>query len=247
GAEATKNAVLSKVGPGGFKKSLRHDNFMPDYAVVDPELTLTCPRAVTAACGMDAFTQLLEAYVSTAGNPMTDALAFGGLEMIASNLELVCGAGADDIEARGGMSYAALMSGVALANAGLGAVHGLAGPLGGLFKIPHGAACGAIMAPAVALTVDALLDSDPGNPALAKFARVGALFADGSTRVDVQTGCARLVEKIYSLTESLGIPRLGEFGVAASDLDGIVAASDSKYNPVKLSPEQLKSVLEKSL
>src|SRR4030042_5754294 len=151
GSEATKNAVISQTGKDGFKKSLRHDNFVPEIAIVDPELTISCPDNITAASGMDCFTQLTESYLSDKACEYTDALAWEGLKAIKSSLvrSFING---QDAEARSGMSFAALTSGICLANAGLGVVHGFASSIGGMFNIPHGAICGTLMAPANAIS-----------------------------------------------------------------------------------------------
>ncbi len=247
GSEATKNAVLRRVGPDGFKNSIRHDNLIPDTAVIDPELMTSCPAPVTAACGMDAFTQLLESYISTNSTPMTDALALSGMEYIRDNLVRACTDGAGDTGVRGGMAYAALMSGITLANAGLALVHGVAGPIGGYFDIPHGAACGAIMAPAVSATVDKLMENPGGDQlALRKLARAGSLLMC-SNIMDISAGCRLLVERIEEWTETLKIPRLGAFGIKESDLDKIAAAASNKFNPVKLSQDEIREVLIKRL
>ena len=195
GSEATKNAVISQVGEEGFKRSLRHDNFVPDLVIIDPELTLECPPDITAAAGMDCFTQLTEAYLSDKGSPITDALAIEGLKAVSRSL-LRSYTNGDDIEARSGMSYAALLSGICLANAGLGAVHGLAGTIGALFNIPHGAVCGTLMAAANDLNVSELLKiirygSSTGdiavtnaNTALGKYSALGRIFADATGKSD---------------------------------------------------------------
>ena len=152
GSEATKNAVLSETGKSGFKKSLRHDNFVPDTAIVDPELTISCPPAVTAASGMDCFSQLTEAFLSDKSFEVTDCLAVEGFKALKDNLKRSYSDGMD-ISARSGMSFAALTSGICLANAGLGVVHGFASSIGGMCDIPHGVVCGTIMASANEITV----------------------------------------------------------------------------------------------
>ena len=156
GSEATKNAVLSEIGDGGYKSSLRHDKLVPDITLIDPELTLSCPPAVTAACGLDALTQLLEAYVSSKSSPMTDALALSGLEHIAAGLIPAYESGDSNVEARAHMAYAAFLSGVVLANAGLGVVHGFAGPIGGYFPAPHGEVCGTLVGEATRVNIAVL-------------------------------------------------------------------------------------------
>jgi len=143
GSEATKNAVLSVQGPDGFKKSFRDEKLVAEYALIDPDLLATCPPTVIAANGMDAFTQLLESYVSSRAAPLTDSLAWGGMKAARDGL-LASHADAGDAAARERMAYAALVSGITLAQVGLGSVHGLAAPLGALFPIPHGVACGTL-------------------------------------------------------------------------------------------------------
>jgi alcohol dehydrogenase class IV len=247
GSESTRNAVISRVGPGGFKKSLRHRNFVPDIALIDPDLMVTCPRDITAACGMDAFTQLLESYVSTQASPMTDALAFSGMQAARDSLEAVCGEGADDPDARAGMAYAALMSGVTLANAGLGVVHGVAGPLGGMFPVPHGAACGTLLAAATAATIVKIQNRHGSDhPALEKYAAVGAMLRRREAK-NTPAGCEMLLQTLNEWTGRLDMPGLLQFGVTESDLDAIAAASDSKCNPEPLSRREIVDILRQRL
>ncbi|MDH5379060.1 MAG: iron-containing alcohol dehydrogenase, partial [Gammaproteobacteria bacterium] len=155
GSEATKNAVLSVQGEDGYKKSFRSDQLIARYAVVDPELLETCPPALIAANGMDALTQLLESYVSTRANPFTDSLALSGLTAVRKGLIEWYEKGASAKEAQTQMAYASLLSGITLAQAGLGSVHGLASPLGAFFPIPHGVACGTLLAEATAVNIQA--------------------------------------------------------------------------------------------
>lgn len=243
GSEATKNAVLGRVGPEGFKKSLRHDRFVPDVAIIDPELMLTCPFAVSAACGMDALTQLLESYVSTNASLFTDALAWSGLEALSGSLLRVCLTDPWDVGARAGMAYAALMSGITLANAGLGIVHGLAGPLGGHIAMPHGAICGTLVAEATSLNLKKLEETpDDGNPFLRKYAQVGYLLA-GRAGSDINRGCDLLVQKLEEWTETLAMPRLGTFGMLPSDISLIAEQTGSRNNPVNLSKQEIEGIL----
>ena len=247
GSEATKNAVLSRIGEHGFKASLRHDNFIPDVALIDPELMLSCPRNITAACGLDALTQLIEAYVSSKSSPLTDALALSGLAHFVAGFDRALADGDTDVEARGDLAYAAYLSGVTLANAGLGVVHGLAGPLGAYFPIPHGVACGTLLGEATRATIAALLAAPEKNrPALEKYARVGTLLAgqeSGSLRGD----CGGLVATLDALIERCAMARLSFYGITRADLPRILDKANSKNSPATLSREQMAAVLEARL
>ncbi len=168
GSEATKNAVLSVRGPNGFKKSFRDDQLVPQYALLDPDLLASCPPAQIAANAMDALTQLLESYVSIKANPFTDALAESGLRAVRDGLFAWYENGGNAAEGRTQMAYAALLSGVCLAQTGLGSVHGLASPLGAFFPIPHGVVCGTLVGAATRVNLAALRERDPDNPGLAQ-------------------------------------------------------------------------------
>ncbi len=245
GSEATKNAVISQVGKEGFKRSLRHDNFVPDLALVDPDLTLHCPQEITAAAGMDCFTQLTEAYLSDKASPMTDALALDGLKAVSRSL-IRSYTNGDDIKARSDMSYAALMSGICLANAGLGAVHGLAGTIGALFNIPHGAVCGTLMAPANEVNVRELRKMSKQDQALGKYAILGRIFADATGKSD-NYYIDFFIDYLNAVSYRLCMPKLSSFGLIHGDLETISSQSDVKNNPVRLSPAQLAGILEQKL
>ncbi len=246
GSEATANAVLSEPGENGFKKSLRHANFVPDVAIVDPDLAAGCPPAVAAACGMDAFTQLLESYVSAKASPVTDALARSGIQRLRDGILPACAQGPENPEARRDMAYAALMSGIALANAGLGTVHGIAGAVGARFRAPHGAACGILVEPVTRATITRLFDAAPGHPALRKYADIGHLLSN--SRFDtVENGCERLLDRIGEWTRELRLPGLGAFGVAEPDLEGLAAGSANRNNPVELDIFEIRRILTDAL
>lgn len=249
GSEATKNAVLRRVaspssGKKGFKKSLRHDQLVPNIALIDPELTLSCPPGVTAACGMDAFCQLLEAYLSPHSSPLTDTLALNGMDALKYALIPAVREGDKNLEARSAMAYAAYLSGLVLANAGLGVIHGFAGSLGGYFDIPHGVICGTLAAACVEKNIERL--KEKGDiPALEKYGRVGRLLAGpaGSLGESLEG----LVEKMNLWVDSLGLPRLRSLGLQEKDLERIAAETADRNNPVSLSPEDKIEILQKRL
>ncbi len=242
GCEATKNAVLSRPGPKGFKKSLRHDNFVPDAAVIDPALAQSCPRQVTAACGLDALTQLLESFVSVKASILTDMLAESGMERIKDSLLSACDSGSADINIRSNLAWAALMSGITLANAGLGAVHGFASSIGGMFGAPHGAICGSLLAPTVSRTVDKLGGSVDGLPHLIKFAQAGEILC-GMRGDTAEETCDMLVRKLEEYARRLSIPRLRSYGITASSISAIIDGTNIKNHPVKLDKDDLRKIL----
>ncbi|HKK41658.1 MAG TPA: iron-containing alcohol dehydrogenase, partial [Bacteroidales bacterium] len=241
GSEATKNAVISRVGEGGFKKSLRHNNFVPDIALVDPLLTISCPPGITAASGMDCFTQLTESYLSGKASPYTDALAIRGLLRVRDNI-MACYLDGNDSEARAGMSFAALTSGICLANAGLGVVHGFASSAGGLYDIPHGLICGTLMAVSNEITVRELRKGHGNTGALAKYAELGKLFLGHEDRTD-DYYVDGFIDYLHRLTVELGLPGLKQAGIREKDLPVICRATGSKDNPVTLGQEHLIEIL----
>jgi alcohol dehydrogenase class IV len=245
GSEVTKNAVISEVGEKGFKKSLRHDNFIPDHAVIDPEMMLTCPDRLTATSGMDAFSQLLESYVSNQSNPMTDAFALQGLKLIKRNLLRAYLEGEQNLEARTGMALAAMFSGITLAHAGLGLVHGFASPLGGYHEIPHGVVCGSLMAPVFSLTIDKLID-DKKNPAYHKMVIASKIFADFKFKEDKEFLMA-FKDKLIHISKVLEIPGLSAYGFSEESIEKIAGETSHKQHPVEFSGDELSAVLHSIL
>jgi alcohol dehydrogenase len=196
---------------------------------------------------LDGFTNLLEPYITPLASHLSDALAWSGLEMARGNMG---GAPTDrggDLEVRAGMAYASLLSGAALANAGLGLVHGLASPIGGFFEIPHGVVCGTLVAEATAANI-AALRGERGNAggALAKYAKVGMLFGGDAAKGEAWN-CDFLIERLHALTEALGLPRLSAYGIGERDLDRIVEKTGNRQNPVKLPPEAIRALLARRL
>lgn len=245
GSEATRNAVISHIGKNGFKKSLRHDNFVPDIAIVDPELTLQCPQNITAASGMDCFTQLTEAYLSDKSNEYTDAFALEGLKAIKASLERSFIHG-QDLEARTGMSFAALTSGICLANAGLGVVHGFASSIGGMYHIPHGLLCGTLMATSNAINVRELRKNANNVVALKKYASLGKLFLDEEGKSD-DYYIDGFIQYLHKLTYDFQLPGLKKYGLEEKDLELICTITEIKNNPVKLALEDLIEIVSNRL
>jgi len=241
GSEATSNAVISSVGEKGFKKSLRHDRYMPDLALIDPVLTLSCPSHLTISCSMDCLSQLVEGYLSSHGSPLTDALALDGIRAVCRSLEAVCRDG-ENLAARTDMAYGALLSGMVLANAGLGTVHGFASAIGGFFAVPHGVVCGTLIAAANRSTLASLRRSGTSTEALDKYAMLGRICspATGKSAFWYQD---HFIAELERLTGELAIPTLDAFGIGIADMEKIVAETSNKYNPAPLAPGELTEIL----
>ncbi len=233
---------------------------MASVAVVDPDLLAGCPPAVIAGDGMDALTQLLESLTSTGASPFTDAVARSGLAAIADALPAwhaaaIRGTGPDDTAgARAAMAWAALCSGIALANAGLGAAHGLVAPLGARFGIHHGTGCGALLAAVTRANLAALAARGPGSPALERYADAGRLLAGGSAEavaaLSDESARDALLATLDRLTAALGVPRLGELGVDRKAFPALVAesrGSSMRTNPVVLTDAEIEGILAASL
>lgn len=246
GSEATKNAVLSVQGERGFKKSFRHETLVPQYAVLDPQLLATCPRPQIAANGMDALTQLLESCVSIKANPFTDVLAMSGMRAVRDGFFEWLDDTPNAADGRAAMAYAALLSGITLAQVGLGSVHGLAAPLGAFFPIPHGVACGTLVAVCSETNIRVLKQRAVASPALAKYAEVGRMLARQQSLTDADAH-AYLLDLLAQWTERLDLPRLSRYGMTEADIPRIVANSrgnSMKTNPVVLTDEEVADILK---
>ena len=250
GSEATKNAVLSRRGADGFKKSFRDEQLVARVALIDPSLLEGAPRALIAANGMDAFTQLLEGFVSTKANPMTDALAWSGIEAFADGFFAAWdGFSPDAAAGRGRLAYAALMSGIVLAQTGLGSVHGLASPLGAFFPIPHGLVCGTLVAEATEVNIHALEAREPDSVALDRYARVGERLAGHEVHHRGEA-LAALVDTLRRWQVELDLAALSDYGVKEADIPKVVAesrGSSMKTNPLVLTDDEIAEVLRRRL
>lgn len=241
GCEATKNAVICD-HKEGYKKSLRHEAYMPDVALVDPALTLTLPPHITTAPGLDAVSQLIESYTSTKADTSLDSLVLKALSYAsASFLPLALGQ-SNDISLREKMSYAALVSGISLTKSGLGAVHGIAGPMGGLFPVPHGIACGKLLFPVMSFVIKKIINEN-NLAAQKRFADIGNIFTDNTSGGDIYS-CEQLLKVLNKWTRTLKLPQLSRFGMTAIHMERIIETSDSKNSPSVLSKENIKVILE---
>lgn len=244
GSEVTRNAVLGSPGHG-VKASLRSPLMLPRVALVDPELTYGLSPTVTASTGIDALTQLIEPYVSARANPLTDAVCVEGIGRIARGLRRAYHDGAD-VDARRDMVLASLFGGLALANAGLGVVHGFAAPLGGGWKAPHGALCAAVLPHGMAANVAALRARAPQHPALDRYTAIARLLT-GRNEARAEDG----IDWVRALCVELKIPPLHTWGVTEVDLPSVVEkaarASSMQANPLALTREELLAVVASAL
>jgi alcohol dehydrogenase class IV len=240
GSEVARNAVLASP-EHRVKVSLRSPLMLPVVAVVDPELTYSMPPEVTASTGLDALTQVLEPFVSFKANPLTDGLCREGLKRAARSLERAFDDGGDT-SAREDMAVVSLFGGLALTNAGLGAVHGFAGPIGGMFPAPHGIICARLLPHVMEANVRALSKREPDSPSLARYDEVGRILTGTNTAT-----AADGVKRVHEICAHLGVPPLSTFGVREEEYPAIVEkaqkAGSMKANPIRLTNEELMDIL----
>ena len=244
GAEVTRNAVLTSE-EHKVKVSLRSPKMFPKLALVDPDLTVPMPPALTASTGMDALAQLLESWVSKKANPITDGLCMEGIRRASRSL-LKAYRDGSHMDARSDMSLASLISGMTLTNAGLGAVHGIAGPLGGLCAVPHGVACAMLLPFVMEANIRALKKSGPESPVLSKILKASKMMT-GSDSAHAEDA----IQWLMNLCRDLNIPPLSQYGLEARHIPTLAAqslkASSMKGNPVELSLEEIQKIIEKAL
>lgn len=240
GAEVTKNAVLTDAATG-IKQSIRDDRWYARTAIIDPKLTLSLPPKVTASSGSDALCQAIEAYTSIGASPITDALARRAVQLIGNSLEASYQDGSN-LAAREDMAYGSLMAGMAMGNARLGGVHGMAHPLGARYHIPHGTVCGLLLPYTMVYNIDY---------AQTKYAAIARMLSN-ETPMDEAQAAREAVDKVKSIIENVGIPlHLAEFGVERSAFKEIIAeslpSSSLKHNPRPLGHDDVLAILEAAL
>ncbi len=244
GAEVTRNAVLKSL-EHQVKVSMRNPMLLPRVALIDPELTYTLPPAVTATTGLDAFTQVLEPYVSNKANPMTDALCREGIRRAACSLQRAYEHGTDTT-AREDMAITSLFGGLALANAKLGAAHGFAGPAGGMFDAPHGAICARLLPYVIEVNVRVLQKRLPDSPALHRYDEIAQILT-GNPAATADDG----VKWIQELCDALLVPPLSDYGMSTEDMPVLIEkaakSSSMKGNPVTLNSDELQEILMRAM
>lgn len=247
GSEATKNAVICRRGEKGYKKSLRHDNYIPPLIIIDPELYIHCPFEIMSSCGMDAFCQLLESYISTGANILSDALAWRGLTLFIENFSELCLSENRDSGQMGRIAFAAYLSGITLTHAGLGTVHGIAVPLGGFYPIPHGTACGTLLPEVMRRTIERLHIDSPQQDVIIKLEKLGSHIEKNSAIRPGKNPAFAVCELMDRWLTDLKIPGLSQFGIVEADLEKIAAASGNKNNPVQFSKNEIVEMIRARL
>jgi alcohol dehydrogenase class IV len=233
GSEATKNAVMTLPGRNGYKRSLRHDSLIPDIALIDPDLSVSCPRSVTTESGLDALTQLIESYTSSASNVITDTLAMEGIKSCTALPRILDKP--NDRGLRSEMAYAAYLSGVCLTNAGLGIIHGIAGVVGGLYPVGHGALCSALLVRSTQMNLEKLKKTDNFSM-IKKYETVGNMLC----------GKTDLVRTLGDWVRKMDVKTLGQLGIKKEDFAKIAKSARNKNNPVLLSEEDILTILVES-
>jgi alcohol dehydrogenase class IV len=244
GSEVTRNAVIGSP-EHNVKVSLRSRKMIPDCAIVDPELTIGLPPEPTAYTGLDAMTQVLEPYVSHLSNPITDLFCREGIQRAGRSLQIAFHNG-ENIHAREDMSFTSLCGGLALANAKLGAVHGIAGPFGGMFKSPHGAVCGRLLPAVMETNINALRQRDPDSRALGRYVEAARLLIG-----DPAATAEDAVQWVYRIVQLMEIPGLSAYGFTPQNVPDLIEkskkASSMKGNPIELLDSELAAILIKAL
>ena len=243
GAEVTKNAVIYSP-EHRVKVSLRHTKMLPDIALIDPNLTISLPPEITASTGLDALTQVIEPYVSKKANPITDSICREGIARCARSLRIAFNDG-KNISARIDMSIVSLFGGLSLANSKLGAVHGIAGPFGGMFDVPHGAICARLLPFVMRENVYALKARDPNNDALYRYDEIAKLLT-GNKDACAMDGVTLLMDMI----NSFGILPLSTYGDIDTELCSLIQkaknASSMKGNPIDLTETELENIIRQA-
>lgn len=247
GGEATKNAVVTNIGPNGFKKSIRHNNLIPDNIIIDGELLTSTPIHITAACGMDALTQLIESYISQKSTPFSDAIAWSGLEYFLCNFDYVCINDSNNIEVRQAVAYSALCSGIALANADLGIVHGIAVPIGGFFKIPHGEVCARLLSASLKVNFNALESRDNLNPSLLKLIKISKFIDNINLNSKPSNKIDSLINKIDIWINKFKIPTLDYYKITKKDIPKIISKTSQRNNPITLNENEIEKIIKLSI
>ncbi|MFW9930640.1 MAG: iron-containing alcohol dehydrogenase [Candidatus Thorarchaeota archaeon] len=244
GSEVTKNAVIASK-QDKYKASIRSPYLIPRVAIIDPLLMLSVPKDITARCGMDALTQLIEAYTSTNSQPITDSLAILGIKTIVRSFKQVYSDG-ENIFARTDMAFGALLGGICLANAGLGAVHGFASPIGAMFPIPHGTICAALLVPTICSNIKKTSDIN----LLQKYSNIASIFSS-KTYDNHKVACNDLIKYLDDLMSYLNMQSLKDFDINNEAIPELIAkaktSSSMKYNPVNLSKSDLSKILKDSI